>query len=233
MYQITDAHILTVLALSATMLLTPLYIFAIFVFSGAEPVKGLQIAAGFVVFGGFMSWVALADASQALGPFAALSVPVAWFLPSIFLWWRRDWFLTQELSQKWLIGYQMFRVIGGVFLLEMLIGNVPGLFAYPAGLGDMFVGLVAAALLLAYGKGPQIPAFAVLGVIVLGLVDLSGAFFFAFITTPGPGQLFYPEIVNTITLFPVGLIPFFLVPSAIFLHILSLLNYRKFQRQTA
>jgi len=215
--------------LSSAMLFTPFYIFAIYVFSGAPPLGGLQIAAGFVLFGGFISWVVLADATVALGPFAALSVPVVWSLPSLILWWWRDWFLVAELSQKWLIGFQMFRVVGGVFVLEMVIGNVPGLFAYPAGLGDMLVGLVAAGVLLAHRRSPHIAGFAIILVIVLGLADLASAFFFAFTTTPGPGQLFFPEIENTIALFPVGQVAFFLVPAAIFLHVLSLLNYRKFQ----
>jgi len=32
------------------------------------------------------------------------------------LYWQRSWFLSQELSQKWLVGLQLFRIIGGVFL---------------------------------------------------------------------------------------------------------------------
>jgi len=233
MYQITDAHTLSVMILFTALLLTPLYIFAIYVFSGASPARGLKIAAAFVVLGGFTSWVVLADATRALGPFAALSVPLVWFVPSLILWWKSDWFLAEELSQKWLIGFQVFRIIGGVFLIEMLLGNVPGIFAYPAGIGDMLVGLLAATMLLAHRNSATMPAFAILLVIVSGLGDLASAFFFAFTTTEGPGQIFFPEIANNINLFPVGVVPFFLVPAAIFLHVLSLLNYRKYQRGNA
>lgn len=233
MYQVTDANTLSVMALLTAMMLTPLYIFVIYVFSGASPARGLKIAAAFVVLGGFTSWVVLADATRALGPFAALSVPLAWFIPSLILWWKSDWFLAEELSQKWLIGFQVFRIVGGVFLIEMLVGNVPGIFAYPAGIGDVSIGILAATVLLVHRNSAHISAFAIGLVIILGLVDLSSAFFFAFTTTAGPGQIFFPEIANNISLFPVGVVPMFLVPAAIFLHILSLLNYRKYQRPGA
>ena len=71
-----------------------------------------------------------------------LIVPISWLLPSLTLFWKRDWFLSQRLSQKWLIGHKLFEVIGGVFLIEMTLGNLPGIFAYPAGIGNIFVALV-------------------------------------------------------------------------------------------
>jgi len=76
---------------------------------------------------------------------------------NLILYWLRDWFLSQELSQKWLVGLQLFRVIGGVFLIEMVRGNIPGIFSYPAGIGDILVGVAALAVLLAYRKREHIP----------------------------------------------------------------------------
>jgi len=211
MYQITDAHFLTVILVAAAMLFIPMYILAVYVFSGASAKTGLTTAAGFIVFGAGAVWFVLADASQLLGPFRALSVPVTWVLPSLILWWKRDWFLTAELSQKWLVGFQAFRVIGGVFLIEMLGGKLPPLFAMPAGIGDVLVGLIALTVLVAYANREKIPNFAVIMVIVLGLTDLAVAFTMAFTTSVGVGQLFFPDIVNDVRLFPVGMIPYFIV----------------------
>jgi hypothetical protein len=39
-------------------------------------------------------------------------------------------------------------VIGAVFLLEMARGNLPGIFADPAGVGDVLVALVALVVLI-------------------------------------------------------------------------------------
>jgi hypothetical protein len=43
-------------------------------------------------------------------------------------------------------------------------------------------------------------------------------------------QLFEPPVVSQLLIFPTGMIPLFLVPYAIFFHMLSLLNYIKFER---
>jgi hypothetical protein len=43
-------------------------------------------------------------------------------------------------------------------------------------------------------------------------------------------QLFFPAVTSRLILFPTGMIPLFLVPYAIFYHVLSLLNYHLFQR---
>ena len=72
------------------------------------------------------------------------------FGASSSLYWKRNWFLSQRLSQKWLIGLQILRLVGILFLIEMILGHIPGTFAYPAGLGDILVALVALAVLLAY-----------------------------------------------------------------------------------
>ena len=203
---------------------------AIYVFSGASPKKGLQIGAAFLIWGSFMVWVCLSQIPGKLGLGGNLIVPLAWILPSIILYWQRSWFLSQELSQKWLVGLQLFRVIGGVFLIEMVRGHIPGVFAYPAGIGDILVGATALGVLLAYTKRGRIPGAFIIFVIALGIADFLSAFFFGFTSTQGPFQLFFPAIPNRLIIFPTGMIPLFLVPYAIFFHVLSLLNYLKFER---
>jgi hypothetical protein len=63
-------------------------------------------------------------------------------------------------------------------------------------------------------------------VIAVRVADLMSAFFFGFFSSQTPLQLFFPAVVNNvIVFFPTGLIPLFLVPYAIFFHVLSGLNY--------
>ena len=230
MYTILDAHFITVFIVVGSIMVTPFYVLGTYVFSDASPKKGLQIGTMFLIWGAFMFWVCLSDTPRRLGLVGNLIVPISWLLPSLILLWKKDWFLSQQLSQKWLIGLQLFRVIGGVFLIEMTRGNIPGIFAYPAGLGDILVGLVALTVLLVYREGENIPKAGIFLVFGLGVTDFLSAFFFGITSSQGPLQIFHPAINNNLILFPTGMIPLFLVPYAIFFHTLSILNYFKFER---
>jgi hypothetical protein len=77
----------------------------------------------------------------------------------------------------------------------------------------------------------MLDAYFLIIVIVVGMADFMSAFFFGFTATQGPLQLFFPDVPNRLIMFPTGLIPLFLVPYAIFFHVLSLLVYLKFQRR--
>ena len=228
MYELLDANFLTIIIIIGSIMVTPFYVLAVYVFSGASPLKGVLIGTAFLLFGSFMFWVCLSGTVSKLGLAGELIVPIAWILPSLILILKRDWFLSEKLSQHWLIGLQLFRVIGGVFLIEMLMGNIPGVFAYPAGLGDILVGIIALIVLMVYKSSKEIGKTAVMIVIIIGVADFMSAFFFGFTSSESPVQLFYPEIKNRLILFPTGMIPLFLVPYAIFFHTLSYLNLRKY-----
>lgn len=228
MYDVMNAHPLTLMIIIASVMITPFYVFATYVFSGASPIKGAIIGVGFLIFGAFMFWVCIAAVPDRLGLIGEAIVPVAWILPSLVLYLWRDWFLDTALSQKWLIALQLFRAIGGVFLIEMTRVNIPGIFAWPAGMGDILVALIALVVLLHFRDHGRIAGAAVLLVIAVGVADFISAFFFGFTSSETPLQLFYPEVSNNVIQFPTGLIPLFLVPYAIFFHTLSALNYQKF-----
>ena len=228
MYMITDAHFLTIFIVMAAFLVTPFYLLATYAFSGASIGKGAILGAIALVFGAFMFWVCLAGIPSKLGLPGNLIVPAAWFLPSLLLYWKRDWVLEKPLSQKWIVGLQLFRVIGGVFLIEMARGNVPAVFAYPAGIGDILAGLLALYVLIKYGRAPSIPRGAIFAVIGFGMLDFISAFFFGFTSAESPLQLFYPEPASRLIWYPTGLIPLFLVPYAIFFHTLSWLNEARY-----
>jgi len=211
-------------------MLVPFYTFGVYVFSEASPKKGMQIGTAFLLWGSLMFWVSLSDIPGNLGLAGSLITPLSWLLPSLILYWKRNWFLSEKLSQNWLIGLQVLRLVGGLFIIEMILGHIPGVFAYPAGLGDILVALVALGVLLAYRKSESIPKAGIFLVIGLGIADFISAIFFGFTSSEGPGQLFYPAVTNDVAHFPTGVIPLFLVPYAIFFHTLSMLNYLKYER---
>ena len=229
-FEIMQAHGLSVFIVVATMLVTPFYILATYVHSGASLRKGVQLGAGFTVFGAVMFLVCVSNLPGNLGLLGNLIVPMVWIVPSALLIAFRSFFLDRPLSQHWLVGLQVFRAIGGVFLIEMAMGNQPGIFAWPAGVGDIVVALVAVAILITYRDMSTIPRNAILFLIIIGMADFISAFFFGFTSSQTPLQLFHPEVPNRIMLFPTGMIPLSLVPYAIFFHTLSMLNYLMHER---
>ena len=227
MYSVMNASPVTVMVVMGAMMVTPIFALGTYVASNASARKGALIGAGFLVWGAFMTWFCLANVMRSLGPVGPLVIPVCWAAPTTLLFVFRDWFLERPLSQHFLIGVQLWRTIGGVFLIEMTRENMPGIFAYPAGLGDLLVAALAAAVLLRYRNQPVIPREAILLVIGVGMADFLSAFFFGFTSSQGPQQLFFPKVVNGSLRFPTGLIPLYLVPCAIFFHALSWLQLRR------
>ncbi len=142
------------------------------------------------------------------------------------------WALVGEgLSQHMLIGLQLFRCIGLVFVLEHWRGNLPGAFAHPAGWGDLLVGIIALAVLIRY-RSREIPNGAVKLVFIVGITDFVSAFFFGFTSSATPLQLFAFDQPNQVLLYPTGLIPLFLVPYAVVFHILSITEMQRENQET-
>ncbi len=133
------------------------------------------------------------------------------------------------LSQHMLIGLQLIRPIGLVFVLEHWRGNLPGVFAHPAGWGDLLVGIIALAVFIRY-RNQEIPNGAVKLLFTVGITDFVSAFFFGFTSSATPFQQFAFDQPNQVLLYPTGLIPLFLVPYAVIFHILSI---TEMQRATA
>ncbi len=231
MYEMMDASPVTVIVVSAAMMATPLHLLATFVFSGASVRTGAVLASLFLVWGAVMTWFCLAGVPASLGPAGNLVVPVCWITPSALLIAFRKRVMARPLSQRWLVGMQLWRAIGGVFLIELARGNLPGAFAYPAGIGDVLAALVALAALLSARGGAVAPGW-VLAVIVVGMADFLSALFFGVTSGDGPQQIFESDARSTVLTYPTGLIPLFLVPYAIFFHTLSWLQLRRDRVET-
>jgi hypothetical protein len=124
-------------------------------------------------------------------------------------------------DQKDLIRLNLWRLEGAVFLLLAVTGQVPLLWAIPAGVGDVLVGSTAfwvASRLDAPGGKRLAVAFN-----VFGLMDLVVAVGLGIATSPGPTRLFLTTPTSELlTRFPLALVPTFLVPLAFALHIVSL-----------
>jgi hypothetical protein len=160
-------------------------------------------------------------------------VPLAIFLPvivgvPILLRSKRIGEVLDAMPTSWLIGLQVYRVLGGIFLVGWARGVIPSLFALPAGIGDVTTGLLA--LPVAYALAARNSSATRAGIAwnIFGLLDFTIAVGIGLVTSPGPFQLMNPSIPNTgLGLYPNVLIPAFAVPSSILLHVLSLRQLRR------
>jgi hypothetical protein len=131
--------------------------------------------------------------------------------------------LVSSLPLHTLIGAQVYRVLGVLFLLSWARGELPSEFALPAGIGDVAVGLAAPAVAYAvYTRRERAIPLATAWNVV-GIADLVIAVAFGFLTSPSVFQQLALDAPNfAITRFPLVLIPTFAVPVSVLLHYFAL-----------
>ena len=202
----------------------------------ADRTRTLRVSAA-ILIGWFALSIALASMSvYHVGTSAIPTIQYGVALPILIgslLLWRSDTVarLLDAVPQQWLIGVQLYRALGVIFLILYVAGKLPGLFAWPAGVGDIAIGLLAPVDGLAYARAPHDTAGLVRTWNVLGILDLVVAVTTGFITSP---SLIQPIDVQPnselMTMLPMVLIPVYLVPLSIMLHVASL---AKLHRATA
>jgi hypothetical protein len=135
---------------------------------------------------------------------------------------------------SWLIGLQVYRIVGGIFLVNWMHGTAAGVFAWPAGIGDMLTGIMALPVALRFASGAENGRRAAMEWNIFGLLDLAIAITMGMLSTPGPLQIFGLDIPSSsLGTFPTVLTPAFAVPSSILLHALSIWQLRRIGRTAA
>ena len=138
----------------------------------------------------------------------------------------REFVLSLDL--RLIAGMQAWRWAGLGFLSLYAHQVLPAVFALPAGLGDMAIGVTAPWIILALIRQP---GFAASGAFkrwnVLGILDLVIAISIgtanAFLATGAPGEISTAPMASL----PLLLIPAFLVPLFLMLHIAALMQSRQ------
>ena len=133
-----------------------------------------------------------------------------------------------KLEKPAAIFLQTERVLGVVFLIEFARGNLPSGFALPAGLGDVAIGL--AAPWVAYNLAVKKPYAVKVARLwnYLGLGDLVLALSMGITHGAAPLGIFAQSVsMHPITQYPLSLIPAWIVPLAIILHLRSLQSLRE------
>ena len=176
-----------------------------------------------------LSWFgAFALQREALRP----ALPIAIFLPVMLgaIWMLRSRAASDILNSLplgWLIGVQVYRGIGALFLLLHDQGLMPREFAGPAGCGDITIGVLA--LPLALYCLEERPGHRWLAAVwnVLGIADMLMAVSLGFLSSPSPiQQLAFDHPNLLISRFPLVIIPTFIVPISLLLHLAALKKLR-------
>ncbi|RUX09945.1 MFS transporter [Mesorhizobium sp. M8A.F.Ca.ET.059.01.1.1] len=186
-------------------------------------------------------WFAVAWSAAINGVFhqdatALPALPSAIFLPVVIgapllLFSGRIGQVLDAMPASWLVAVQLYRVFGSWALAAWLHGALPGVFAVPAGIGDMLTGLLALPAAIAVANGTAGGGRAATLWNVLGLADFAVAITMGIITSPGPWQLIVPDVLSIgAGDYPGVLTPAFVVPSSILLHVLSLRQLRRRSR---
>lgn len=172
------------------------------------------------------------DQNSLFAPIAITAFfPVTLFLSAYALSPRfRDFVLSQDL--RTLTMMQHWRVLGFTFLTLYAFGALPGLFAWPAGLGDVAIGLAAVVIVARMDRDPDYvrsPGFVRFH--LLGLLDFAIAIATAGLTAGAfPGLIPSGVTSAPMDVWPLNLFPSFGVPAFIILHLVVLLKVRHLRR---
>lgn len=182
------------------------------------------------------AWFAAVLAAASLGLFdltrsplplpilAAIALPVGAFAATVALSPAARRFVLR-LDASLITELQAWRIIGGMFLALYAFGQLPGLFAWPAGLGDVAVGVAAPFVAWSLRRDPGFVGTARFRLFhYLGLAD-----FVLAVTSGIVASRLLPGLVEGATSaamgqLPLVLIPAFGVPAFIILHIIALMQ---------
>jgi hypothetical protein len=144
-----------------------------------------------------------------------------------FLRWPSFRRVIDAIPQQWLIGLQFYRTLGVIFLALYSVDSLPAAFAVPAGAGDVLVGLFAPLVAFSYIRKWSNANTLLRTWNLLGIADLVIAITTGFLTSPSPAQVLALDKPNLlISQYPLVMIPVFLVPLALLLHLASLQRLR-------
>src|SRR5437763_9522522 len=183
-----------------------------------------------------VTWTAAINGVFRTGASPLPLLPLAIFMPVIIgapllLLSKRVGQLLDAMPTTWLVAFQVYRIFGSQWLAYWLLGQLPGLWALPAGTGDVMTGLFAVPAAVALLTGTAEGRKAAILWNIFAIADLAVAIVLGMILSPGPFQLI---VVNGPSIgldgYPNVLTPAFVVPGSILLHALSLRQLRRHSR---
>ena len=165
--------------------------------------------------------------------FFGVAIPLGLFLAAYFgLKSFRDFILGADL--RFVTAMQAWRWAGGQFFWLYAWGVLPGLFAFPAGFGDMAIGVTAPWIVLGLVRNPLFAAsrrYVIWN--ILGIVDFVVAVSMGVLASglfPGINGLTGNLTASAMNRLPLVLIPAFVVPFFTMLHLTALFQAQQLAR---
>ena len=162
---------------------------------------------------------------SAAAPPIALGLAVLIPIVLFWIWFRasagfREFALS--LDPRVLTIVQSWRIAGFVFVVLYVYGILPGIFANPAGWGDIAIGLTAPWVAMKLAEPGHRKGFIVWN--ALGILDLVVA-----VTTGTTSRLIHPHALaaDAMTALPLSIVPTFGVPLFLILHIIVIAQARR------
>jgi len=200
--------------------------------SGVRPVvfAALALWLGLIVFLGYRGAFVTGGDSPPLPIFFGLAIPLAVFFAA-YLGWNsfREFVLGADI--RFVAAIQAWRWAGLGFLTLYAKGILPGLFAFPAGLGDMAIGFTAPWMVLSLVRNPRFAAsrrFVTWN--ILGIVDFVVAVSMGTVCSGFIHGLALNVTTSAMAQLPLVLIPAYMVPFFVMLHLTALFQARQLVR---
>jgi hypothetical protein len=200
--------------------------------SGPRPMVGQTVKAalavwlGIVLIAGASGVFVGAPGQPPLPVFAGAVVPLIVFAIAIraSLAFRE---FVMALDIRLIVAMQAWRYAGFGFIALYANHVLPGLFAWPAGLGDMAIGIAAPWWIIALSKNPSAAGSSRFRLWnALGILD----FVIAFTTATVCAMLITTDVPPTIApmgQLPLVLVPAFMVPVFVILHVVALMQSKR------
>jgi hypothetical protein len=197
---------------------------------------------GTLIAGIFLAWLALVFFLGSRGAFIAspgappLSLLIGLVAPIVLFlvgYWGSQSFREFVLSidLRFIVALQAWRWAGFGFLTLYAYKILPGLFAWPAGLGDMAIGVTAPFVLAALIRKPGFAAGrSFLAWNLSGILDLTVAVSIGAVVPLLAPNLFGSVTTSPMSQLPLLLIPVYLVPTFLILHFTALFQARRLGR---
>lgn len=173
------------------------------------------LAAALVISGAFRP-------AQGMPPLGLISMVLGPVLLYAFAWWGskgfRQWVLS--IDMRLLLATHSMRMIGMAFVFMWFYGQLPAVFALPAGLGDAMAAVGGLYLAILLYSGVSVSRASVWRWNTFGLLDFAIAVGAGALAAPGALLDFGTGATSLpMTVFPMAIIPAFFVPLFILTHL--------------
>lgn len=195
--------------------------------------KKMKLVLGLFLWQLYILVISLSGVLETLTPpprFVILLIMQVFIFTGVFLYKQRNKAWIHEIPFSWITFYQSFRIIiESIFVASVAAGVLNKEVTVEGYNYDMFFGFSAIIVGLIVIKSNRLPKT------ILTIWNYTGLFVITVIIFLFQASLFFPEIFGSneilipigFTNYPYTIVPGFLMPSAVFIHVLSLVKLKK------